>query len=158
MKETGVLAAIKTEPAVALRSSLDRRLRSPALRFERPGRGNRSAGAELENEWGQRSGDLPARFPHVAREHGNGKCKREVATNRLSSRSRASPQSAGEAIAVVGLDDPAGGSQRGKPLVEGSSTDAAMGAQLGEEERSMSLSECGSDALVERIGYWRRGF
>ena len=64
----------------------------------------------------------------------------------------------GEAIAIGGLDDAAGGRQRGKPLIEGGSTDATVGPQLGEEERSMSVGERGRDALVERAWHRCRGF
>jgi hypothetical protein len=58
----------------------------------------------------------------------------------------------------VCLDDAAGGSERGKPLVEGGSGDAAMEPQLGEGERPTSVGERGGDTLIKRAWHRRCGF
>ena len=67
---------------------------------------------------------------------------------------RASRSAAGKTIAVVGLDEAAGGCKGSDPRVEGGGADAAAATQLGERERSIGVGESGDDALIERA--WRR--
>ena len=61
-----------------------------------------------------------------------------------------------EAIAIVGLDEVAGGGQGSQALVEGGGADAAQRAQLGERQRAVDIGERHGDALVD--GAARRGW
>ena len=69
------------------------------------------------------------------------------ATLRLGDRGRRSVT--GEAIAVAGFDDAAGGGHGGEVRVEGGGADAAAGAQLGEGAWPIGVREGRGDAFVD---------
>jgi len=58
----------------------------------------------------------------------------------------------GDAIALFGLAEAAGGSEGGEALVEGGGADAAARAQLGKRQRVVDIGERGGDALVDGTG------
>jgi hypothetical protein len=59
----------------------------------------------------------------------------------------------GEAVALIGLADAAGGGEGGEAVVQGGGADAAVPAQFG--ERHGAIGKSSGDALVERGGGWR---
>ena len=58
----------------------------------------------------------------------------------------------GEAIALLGSAESAGGDEGSEALVEGGGADAAARAQLGKRHRPVDIGERGSDALVYGTG------
>jgi len=57
---------------------------------------------------------------------------------------------AGAAVALVGLDDAAGGGEGSEAFIQGGGADAAAAAQLGEPHGTATVGKCCGDALVER--------